>query len=105
MACEAVSMAIPTPPCREPADHSMQGCATNLVRTTPAAALTFTSFELIARALKQNRTSADFSETRSGNVSGEDGASSASAYPPQPPSLRACVAFANPWPTVVVEQN
>ncbi|KAL6763282.1 mitochondrial carrier domain-containing protein [Haematococcus lacustris] len=30
-----------------------RGCATNLVRTTPAAALTFTSFELIARALKQ----------------------------------------------------
>ena len=30
-----------------------RGCATNLIRTTPAAALTFTSFELISRALKQ----------------------------------------------------
>lgn len=30
-----------------------RGCATNLLRTTPAAALTFTSFELIARALKE----------------------------------------------------
>eukprot|EP01025_Chloroclados_australasicus_P027861 TRINITY_DN2756_c1_g1_i3.p2 TRINITY_DN2756_c1_g1~~TRINITY_DN2756_c1_g1_i3.p2 ORF type:complete len:375 (-),score=28.36 TRINITY_DN2756_c1_g1_i3:575-1699(-) len=29
-----------------------RGCTTNLVRTTPAAAVTFTSFELIARALK-----------------------------------------------------
>jgi hypothetical protein len=29
-----------------------RGCATNLLRTTPAAALTFTSFELIARALR-----------------------------------------------------
>ena len=29
-----------------------KGCLTNLVRTTPAAALTFTSFELIARRLK-----------------------------------------------------
>jgi hypothetical protein len=30
-----------------------KGCITNLVRTTPAAALTFTSFELITRNLKQ----------------------------------------------------
>jgi hypothetical protein len=30
-----------------------RGCATNLLRTTPAAALTFTSFELIARALRK----------------------------------------------------
>jgi uncharacterized membrane-anchored protein YhcB (DUF1043 family) len=30
-----------------------RGCATNLLRTTPAAALTFTSFELIARALRR----------------------------------------------------
>mmetsp|Transcript_33615 Transcript_33615/g.85117 ORF Transcript_33615/g.85117 Transcript_33615/m.85117 type:complete len:349 (-) Transcript_33615:1329-2375(-) len=30
-----------------------RGCATNLIRTTPAAALTFTSFELIARGLRQ----------------------------------------------------
>ena len=29
-----------------------RGCLTNLARTTPAAALTFTSFELIARNLK-----------------------------------------------------
>jgi len=29
-----------------------RGCGTNLVRTTPAAALTFTSFELIARQLR-----------------------------------------------------
>lgn len=29
-----------------------RGCATNLLRTTPAAALTFTSFELIVRAFK-----------------------------------------------------
>lgn len=29
-----------------------RGCATNLLRTTPAAALTFTSFELIVRTLK-----------------------------------------------------
>jgi len=29
-----------------------RGCMTNLLRTTPAAALTFTSFELIARALR-----------------------------------------------------
>ena len=29
-----------------------RGCATNLLRTTPAAALTFTSFELIVRALR-----------------------------------------------------
>ncbi len=29
-----------------------RGCATNLLRTTPAAALTFTSFELISRALR-----------------------------------------------------
>lgn len=29
-----------------------RGCTTNLVRTTPAAALTFTSFELIARQLR-----------------------------------------------------
>jgi hypothetical protein len=29
-----------------------RGCGTNLLRTTPAAALTFTSFELIARWLK-----------------------------------------------------
>lgn len=29
------------------------GCGTNLLRTTPAAALTFTSFELIARGLRQ----------------------------------------------------
>ncbi len=28
-----------------------RGCATNLLRTTPAAALTFTSFELIARCV------------------------------------------------------
>jgi len=31
------------------------GCGTNLVRTTPAAALTFTSFELIARGLRKVR--------------------------------------------------
>jgi solute carrier family 25 folate transporter 32 len=30
-----------------------RGCATNLLRTTPAAALTFTSFELIARGLRR----------------------------------------------------
>jgi hypothetical protein len=30
-----------------------RGCLTNLLRTTPAAALTFTSFELIARALRK----------------------------------------------------
>lgn len=29
-----------------------RGCTTNLVRTTPAAALTFTSYELIARTLR-----------------------------------------------------
>lgn len=29
-----------------------RGCFTNLMRTTPAAALTFTSFELIARRLR-----------------------------------------------------
>lgn len=29
-----------------------RGCTTNLLRTTPAAALTFTSFELIARQLR-----------------------------------------------------
>lgn len=29
-----------------------RGCVTNLLRTTPAAALTFTSFELISRHLK-----------------------------------------------------
>lgn len=28
-----------------------RGCLTNLLRTTPAAALTFTSFELISRSL------------------------------------------------------
>jgi solute carrier family 25 folate transporter 32 len=30
-----------------------RGCTTNLLRTTPAAALTFTSFELISRHLKK----------------------------------------------------
>ncbi|KAI8470209.1 MAG: mitochondrial carrier domain-containing protein [Monoraphidium minutum] len=30
-----------------------RGCGTNLLRTTPAAALTFTSFELIARCMRQ----------------------------------------------------
>lgn len=30
-----------------------RGCTTNLLRTTPAAALTFTSFELISRELKR----------------------------------------------------
>ena len=30
-----------------------RGCMTNLLRTTPAAALTFTSFELIARELRK----------------------------------------------------
>eukprot|EP00798_Chlamydomonas_sp_ICE-L_P031428 gene31428-6604_t len=30
-----------------------RGCLTNLLRTTPAAALTFTSFELISRSMKQ----------------------------------------------------
>ena len=30
-----------------------RGCATNLLRTTPAAAITFTSFELIARAMRR----------------------------------------------------
>ena len=30
-----------------------KGCITNLVRTTPAAALPFTSFELITRNLKK----------------------------------------------------
>lgn len=34
---------------------ALAGCGTNLVRTTPAAALTFTSFELIARGLRQVR--------------------------------------------------
>lgn len=29
-----------------------RGCLTNLLRTTPAAAITFTSFELITRYLK-----------------------------------------------------
>ena len=29
-----------------------RGCVTNLLRTTPAAALTFTSFELISRHMK-----------------------------------------------------
>ena len=29
-----------------------RGCSTNLLRTTPAAALTFTSFELIAREMR-----------------------------------------------------
>lgn len=29
-----------------------KGCGTNLLRTTPAAALTFTSFELINRQIK-----------------------------------------------------
>jgi len=29
-----------------------RGCTTNLVRTTPAAALTFTSYEMIARNLR-----------------------------------------------------
>jgi hypothetical protein len=33
--------------------HAAAGCLTNLLRTTPAAALTFTSFELIARGLRQ----------------------------------------------------
>lgn len=30
-----------------------RGCTTNLLRTTPAAALTFTSFEMLSRKLKQ----------------------------------------------------
>ena len=30
-----------------------RGCSANLLRTTPAAALTFTSFELIARELRR----------------------------------------------------
>jgi hypothetical protein len=30
-----------------------RGCGTNLLRTTPAAALTFTSFELIARGMRR----------------------------------------------------
>lgn len=29
-----------------------RGCTANLLRTTPAAALTFTSFELIAREMR-----------------------------------------------------
>ena len=29
-----------------------RGCTTNLVRTTPAAALTFTSYEMIARRMR-----------------------------------------------------
>ena len=29
-----------------------KGCSANLLRTTPAAALTFTTFELIARQMK-----------------------------------------------------
>lgn len=30
-----------------------RGCTTNLLRTTPAAALTFTSFEMLSRKLKK----------------------------------------------------
>jgi len=30
-----------------------RGCTTNLLRTTPAAALTFTSFEMLSRHLKK----------------------------------------------------
>ena len=30
-----------------------RGCTTNLLRTTPAAALTFTSFEMLSRKLKE----------------------------------------------------
>lgn len=31
-----------------------RGCAANLMRTTPAAAMTFTTFELVSRFLRDN---------------------------------------------------
>jgi len=30
-----------------------RGCGTNLIRTTPAAAITFTSFELVSREIEK----------------------------------------------------
>ena len=33
-----------------------RGCTTNLIRTTPAAALTFTSYEMIARSMRAKST-------------------------------------------------
>lgn len=34
--------------------HPPRGCAANLMRTTPAAAMTFTTFELVSRFLRDN---------------------------------------------------
>jgi solute carrier family 25 folate transporter 32 len=39
-----------------------RGCATNLLRTTPAAALTFTSFELISRFMRSMSHAAELEQ-------------------------------------------
>ena len=52
-----------------------RGCGTNLVRTTPAAALTFTSFELIARGLRAagaRQRAREREEEREGEGEGEE---------------------------------
>jgi solute carrier family 25 folate transporter 32 len=43
-----------------------RGCGTNLVRTTPAAAITFTSFELITRQIHHWRDELDARRTKGG---------------------------------------
>ena len=48
-----------------------RGCVTNLVRTTPAAAVTFTSFELINRRLRawaEGPSEAEAERQRDGGV-------------------------------------
>jgi solute carrier family 25 folate transporter 32 len=64
-----------------------RGCGTNLVRTTPAAAITFTSFELITRQIHALRARRE--EARDGSVEGAEQAHHAVA---QSAAARAAVA-------------
>lgn len=61
-----------------------RGCGTNLVRTTPAAALTFTSFELIARQLRaagaRQRAREKAEEDEEEEREEEEGTSSSSSF-------------------------
>jgi solute carrier family 25 folate transporter 32 len=65
-----------------------RGCGTNLVRTTPAAAITFTSFELITRQIHALRASR---EARGGEAAGAAEAAAAAVAQQQAAAARAAL--------------
>ena len=56
-----------------------RGCGTNLVRTTPAAAITFTSFELITRQIHAVRAELDAQRAADRAARGEEAGGEARA--------------------------